>query len=93
MRPTRVYFVANGALEVLGADDTTVIADIGEGDHVGESGVLKGRDRGNHVIVAAGAPAVLLRVEAAAFHALLARHAPVGAYFERHLVRLEAAST
>jgi glycine hydroxymethyltransferase len=87
-----VYFVANGALEVLGADDATVIADIGEGDHVGEFGVLKGRARGNHVVVAAGTPAVLLRVEGHAFKALLARHAPVASYFERHLARLESAS-
>lgn len=86
-----VYFVAHGVLEVLDGDGAAVVATVGEGGHVGELGVLLGRPRRNTVRASAGAPAVILRLGGADLKSLVAAHAPLRAYFDRHTQRLTRA--
>jgi len=85
-----VYFVLNGCLQVLGPDDHSVIAEVGEGRHVGEMGVMLKRPRANTVTVSSGGPATLLRMQAEAFCSLLRRHQSVANHFNRHLQRIAA---
>lgn len=57
---------------------------------MGEAGVLRSRPRGNDVVVAGGAPAVLLRLPAAGFRDVLSGHPAVAAHFEGYVRGLEA---
>jgi hypothetical protein len=86
-----VYFVAHGVLDVLGGDDGAVVATVGEGGHVGELGVLLGHPRRNAVRASSAAPAVVLRLGGADLKSLVAAHAPLRAYFDRHTERLTRA--
>ena len=86
-----VYFVAHGILEVLSGPGGEVVATVGEGGHVGELGVLLDRPRRNTVRASAGAPTVVLRLGGADLKSLVAAHAPLHAYFDRHTERLTRA--
>lgn len=88
-----VYFVAAGTLQVLDQDDRSVIAEIGEGGHVGEAGVLRNRPRSNNVIVSASGSATLLRLGAMPFRTMISEFAGLATYFEQHLRRIGAPST
>ena len=84
-----VYFVASGRLDVLAADDHSVLATIGEGGHVGEVGVLRERPRGNTVVASGSGSTLLLRMSAEALRTLVAKLSILRIHFERHIARIE----
>lgn len=84
-----VFFIVEGTLAIRD-EQSTLVAKLGPGDHLGETGVLTHRPR--NMSAYAATPTKLLRLAAADFDELLDKSANVRRHFDEYVAALELAN-